>query len=491
MSTASTPLASAVLSCVPLFVYAARDATMRTLNALLALCLLASTGCADVQPAQPGDSGDPNQPGAGQTGDTPGTGGDDSPVPGPGGDPGQADEGGDGFETLCDEEVAQEDAVFGHALCLCGALEDVGQGLRTRSFSRTFGQDPGHGHVGINGQMDVIGYARVGGDLDVGGRVGGIGKITTEGDFQSGGELGGIGAYAVFGDARVNGNVGGLGYVKILGDLYTNGAVQTLGYVDYNTLGGSFSYDASYTPCGCSASEIIDVAAEVAAAGRRNDNGLLPNGGIGAREVVLREGDYYFQTADALIGAGRIDIEGRVRLFVDGDIDSLGHLELNLAQYAELELWVAGSVRTIGNIRFAREEDARARAFKLYVGGPDATVLQVGNARFFGAIYAPQADIGFVGNLQVFGAVVANNIRGAGNLDIFYDTDITVSDDCVDEHPDPADDPECKDDDQCADGSICDEVTHDCVDDPDESECEDDAGCVGRDICIEGECIVL
>ncbi len=496
MSTASVPLAPAVLYIGALIVlWTPRGDSMRLMTALLTACLTL-WGCGDVAPGDPGDGNDPNQPGAGQNGHTPGAPrGDDSPVPGPGGAPedgsGDGDDGGDGFDTLCDEEVAQEDQVFGHALCLCGALEDVGQGLRTRSYSRTFGEDSGHGHVGINGQMDVIGYARVGGDLDVGGRVGGIGTIITQGDFQSGGELGGIGSYAVSGDARVNGNVGGLGYVKILGDLYTNGAVQTIGYVDYTALGGSFPYEAGYTPCGCSPQEIIDVAAEVRAAGTRNDNGLLPNGGIGAREVVLREGDYYFQTADALIGAARIDVEGRVRLYVDGDIDSLGHLELNLAPYAELELWVAGSVRTIGNIRFAREEDARARAFKLYVGGPEAAVLQVGNARFYGAIYAPTADIGFVGNLQIFGSVVANNIRGAGNLDIFYDTDITVADDCIDDHPDPADDPECKDDDQCADGSVCDELTHDCVDEPDERDCEEDADCGGRDICVEGVCLVL
>ena len=451
--------------------------------------LFALSACAD-SPADTGADGSPANNGTARPGG-PAADTDDSPVPGPGGDPDAVgDDGGDDFDTLCDEAPAQEDTVFGHALCLCGALEDVGQGLRTRSFSRTFGDNPGQGHVGINGPMDVIGYARIGGDLDVGGRVGGIGKITTEGDFQSGGELGGIGSYGVFGDARVNGNVGGLGYVHIRGDLYTNGAVQTLGYVDYGTLGGSFSYDPSYTPCGCSDRDIIDVPAEVARARSRNDNGLLPNGGIGAREVTLAAGDYHFSTADALLGAGRIDIEGRVRLYVDGDIDSLGHLELNLAPHAELELWVAGSVRTIGNIRFAREEDARARAFKLYVGGPDAAVLQVGNARFFGAIYAPRADIGFVGNLQVFGAVIANNIRGAGNLDIFYDTDLTVPDDCADDYPDPVDDPECKDDDQCADGSVCDELTHDCVDEPD-NDCVEDSDCGGPDRCIDGVCVVF
>lgn len=471
---------------------------MRLTTVLLIVTFLLA-GCADTPPPAEEGSGDSSanneahRPGGGGPGAGPGGEVDDSPVPGPGGDPEAADtpDDSDDFDDICDEPPQTEDRVFGHALCLCGELADVGQGLRTRSFSRTFGDQPGHGHVGINGKMDVIGYARVGGDLDVGDRVGGIGKITAEGDFQSGGELGGIGSYAIFGDARVNGNVGGAGYVKILGDLYTNGAVQTLGYVDYGALGGSFNYAAGYTPCGCQDRDIIDVAGEVAAARSRNDNGLLPNGGIGAREVVLREGDYYFETADALIGAGRIDVEGRVRLFVNGDIDTLGHLELNLAQYAELELWVSGSVKTVGNIRFAREEDARARAFKLYIGGPEAALLQVGNAKFYGAIYAPRADIGFVGNLQIFGAVFANNIRGAGNLDIFYDTDLTVPDDCIDEHPDPADDPECKDDDQCNEGSICDVVTHDCVDEPGGSDCVEDSDCGGPDRCIDGVCVVL
>lgn len=382
------------------------------------------------------------------------------------------------------------DRPFERALCLCGELADVGQGLRTRSYSRTFGRHEGHGHVGVNGKVDVIGYARVEGNLDVGRSVQGIGKLTTDGDLRSGGDFGGLGSYVVFGDARVNGDLQGIGQIKVEGDLFLNGRQGNLGSMEAGSVRGSYEHPSA-PPCECRGAGVIDVAAEVARRRTQNNNSALPTGGLGFQEVTLRAGEYYFDSVDALVGAAKLRIEGRVAIFLDDDLDAVGHLGVELAPQAELALWVRGSVRSIGNLRFARQEDVRARAFKLYVGGAEAAIVNVGNARFFGGVYAPQADIGFVGNLQVHGAVFARNLRGAGNLEIFYDTDIVVPNDCIDEHPEvvPRDpDETCKDDDECDDDEVCDELTHECVD---EGECEDDGDCPGSDRCIDGQCVVL
>ncbi len=157
---------------------------------------------------------------------------------------------------------------------------------------------------------------------------------------------------------------------------------------------------------------------------------------------------------------------------------------------AELELWVSGSVRSVGNLRFAREADARARAFKLYVGGQSSTIVNVGLGRFYGGIYAPNADLEFAGAVKVYGSLFARNVKGVGSLDVYYDTDIMIPDGCVDQWPDPVDeiDFDCAQDTDCGSGQTCDELNRECID---EADCDHDNECLGNDRCIDGQCAVL
>lgn len=457
---------------------------MARIYLLAGLSCLACLACSESELKVTGDEG---QPGVGQqnTNNNPGqsgSGGNNAAGPGEG-PAGAPDDG------LCGQIPEPADEVFSRAMCLCGDLGDFGQGLRTRSWSHTWGRDEGRGHVAINGTADIVGYANVNGMLEIGGDLKGLGKVTAEGDLRTGGSFGGVGSYAALGDAYVNGDLGGLGYVRVLGDLYINGQVQTLGVVDYENLGGSFAW-SGVPPCGCADHQIIDVAAEVQARRQRNNNSSLPTGGLGLREFTLQSGEYYFDNANLLVGSARIRIEGHVALYLEDDLDTVGNLDIELGPRAELELWVSGSVRTIGNLRFAREGDARARAFKLYVGGEEAAIVNVGLGRFYGGIYAPRADIGFFGGLKIYGSVFARNIHGAGSLDVFYDTDLVVPDDCAESWPDPVDevDRDCKSDDNCPEGQICDELTRECVDEPD---CQNDNDCPGNDRCIDGHCVVL
>ena len=83
-----------------------------------------------------------------------------------------------------------------------------------------------------------------------------------------------------------------------------------------------------------------------------------------------------------------------------------------------LDLYVSGSVRTIGHIDLGNKWDPSA--FRLYIGGGEKGTLDVGNQLFNGAIYAPHADIEYIGNTQIRGAITARTIHGIGNLEIGY-----------------------------------------------------------------------
>ena len=96
-----------------------------------------------------------------------------------------------------------------------------------------------------------------------------------------------------------------------------------------------------------------------------NDNTQLPTL---AGEVSLSSGRYYFGGAQELLGATQINIEGHVELYVEGDIESVGALNIILGPAAELELWLSGTIASVGNIRRQRRWAAAAGFQALYGG---------------------------------------------------------------------------------------------------------------------------
>jgi hypothetical protein len=328
------------------------------------------------------------------------------------------------------ESVTTAPKPLEHALCLCGDLQDVGQGLVTRSFSHAKGDDGGLAHVGINGGVEVVGNFNVGGTLDVAGGVQGVGRLRVGQDLVSGDDVEITGSWTVGRDAWIDSDLSGVGNLDIGRDLYLSGDLEAIGKVKYGQGHRGFRYRG--LPCGCGPEQIIDVAAEVAARRDSNDNTKIP-GGTGATRIVLEDGEFYYADAAPLVGARSIEIRGRVALYVDSDIETVGNLSIELAQGAELRLWVRGKIETVGNLNFTAG-DERPRAFQLFMGGRGAAVMNVGNSTFIGSIYAPEVDIEYVGSLNVRGSLFANNLRGTGNLTIDYDTDIVAPDACADEH---------------------------------------------------------
>ena len=340
--------------------------------------------------------------------------------------------------SSCDDSDAEEgdplyqrDVVFEHALCLCGSLEEVGNGLTTSSRSHLLGGDPDQGHVGINGSAEVVGNFTVGGTLDVAQGLEGVGSLNVGGDLISGRDVDVVGDWGVGGDAWIDGDLSGVGTMNINGDLYLTGGLDTVGPTRYTQGRRGFRYRGA--PCGCGANQIIDVAAEVAARRADNNNAALPDT-IGAVNMTLTSGEYFVSNPGALVGSAKLTIQGRVAIFVEGDFDSVGNLNIQLAENAELELWVSGTINNVGNLSIDVASADRPRAFKLYMGGAGAALVNVGNATLVGAVYAPEVDIEYVGNLTVHGSVFARNLKGTGNLNIVHDTDLPAPDACADAH---------------------------------------------------------
>lgn len=370
------------------------------------------------------------------------------------------------------------------ALCLCGDFDNVGTGLTTRSFSRVHGNDTGLAHVGINGSLNAVGNLTVEGDLDVARGLDGVGDITVARDLITGGSVDIVGDWGVGRDAWIEGDLDVVGNLLIGNDLYLAGGFDAVGDVTYNTARRGFTYGGA--PCGCASNQLLNVTAEVRARKDAATTAALPSG-VGSSDVVLRSGEYYVANPRDLVGSGSITIDGKVGLFVDGDLDTVGSLNIELAPGGELDLWVAGSIKTVGNLQFADERDLHARAFRLFVGGPSSAIIQVGDATFYGSIYAPEADIEYVGDLTVYGSLFADNLEGTGSLAIYYDTDVAAPDPCAEAQPEPVGD-RCDANDDCSSGEACDSLAFQCGA---PRQCDSTDDCPNGRFCIEGQCTGL
>jgi hypothetical protein len=213
--------------------------------------------------------------------------------------------------------------------------------------------------------------------------------------------------------------------------------------------------------------------------------------GEGPSSINLPCGRYYVTSIDAPNGLTLL-AEGRVVLFVDGDMTIGGPLSVETSSDAEVDLFVAGDLRVQSAARFGSAvAPAKTRT---YVGGSDAIDLSASSV-FGGNLYAPRALVHFGAAAELFGALFARTAEFDAAARIHFDRAIrSQGDDCEDGGvpmdgglgPDGGPGP----DGGGADGGM--------VPDaggprdggvPDSGvECDDDLDCPAPELCVEGRC---
>ena len=240
--------------------------------------------------------------------------------------------------TVCGGALAQ--ITFRWAVCSCNSVTDTGL-LLTDSFNSLFGPyvDGGlGGGVGANNNLNLAGAFGVGGSLwadsTAGLNVAGGAKIGIE--LHDNGPFDGLGVEGVGANAYVNGNVTSLGLLTIQGDLYVpqSSVVTPFLVSDQQQILGPVAVGP---PCDCSSSQLIDVAGIVAYGAVNNDNatiGLDPNvfatgALLSATRLDLPCGSYYLSSIQAN-GTMTIAIHGNTALFIGGDVNPNGLLQITL-----------------------------------------------------------------------------------------------------------------------------------------------------------------
>lgn len=325
-------------------------------------------------------------------------------------------------DGTCAGALAED--VFRHAVCACQALSLPGDAATDGFDSRVAPYAPGGGGAALASRLeiDLAGGAVIGGDLIAG--AGGIeagATLDVAGDLVTSGGLGrSSSAITVAGAAQIGGAV----------DVATLDVGGTLTTAPGATLAGAITAGAQQTaavavppPCRCE--EAVDVAAIVldhALSNHDAELGLAPDAlraVAGDATLELPCGRFYL---DGVVGSGAGTITlratGRALLVIDGDVTAAQTLAIELAEDAELDLFVGGTIQ-VGGLRLG--DPARPRALRIYVGAAGSINVPAGST-IAANLHAPRADLAISPpSTELYGALVVARVAGGGALTFHHD----------------------------------------------------------------------
>lgn len=380
----------------------------------------------------------------------------------------------------CGGDLAQR--AFRFAVCSCESLVSSA-GITADSFdSRIAPYSTGGAgaSVGINGRLDLNASGQINGGLwvsDPSGMVAGqAGSLDVSRSLSCAGPVQSQAAVNVGQDAYINGNL--RAQSLNVGGRLTMPEGAALDVTDTARWGERSTAAVQVPPpCDCASHALLDIGALVRARADDNDNaimGLSQDDLRGASGQWSFEcGRYYFRGVQSDSGLD-LHINGRVALFVEGDVSVNGRLTITLGPQAELDLFISGQLNTgeppqIGSV----SRPAQART---YVGG-QGTVQLTGGGQFAGSLYAPRSELVSSGPIEVFGALFARRIVSSGRLTLHYDRALqAAADDCP-----PRTDLACTTCADCRSGACLDGQCQACVRDSD---------CCTPLTCQQGACLI-
>lgn len=373
---------------------------------------------------------------------------------------------GDDAGDECLGNLAQ--TTFRWSLCSCSDL-NVSAKLSTDAFDSTNGPyTPGELGGGVGVDRDVTNWSEavtVGGTLWVAG---------TE-QYSSSGP-----ASAVKSDFHLGGSWKASTPFTVAGPAYVVGELSGV-----DVAGKTTSVAAVAKACDCD-KKPIPIAEIVAARRTANDNAainldaaVLESPGRALR-LDLPCGRYYFTKIQTSLDT-TIHVHGRTAIFVEGDVQSSSSLAFTLEPDAELDLFVAGTLKVSDTFVFGSPNyPALSRA---YIGGADKIALS-DDVRLAGQLYAASSEqLVWSAKNDIYGAVLAGSFRSSDVTQIHYDRGVLKAGiDCPGGGEGGGGSSEC--------GS-CEDCHNQACKNGHCGECESDGDCCAPLKCRAGSCVPL
>jgi hypothetical protein len=334
-----------------------------------------------------------------------------------------------GLLSTCPDQLVQR--AFRYALCTCDDYVNS-HALVTDAFDGSKGPyDPSTatpgGSVGVNGNLSSSA-----GDLTVGGSLWAsspadidTGAVLVSGELHAQGELHPTGNVSVAGDAWLAGGIQTTGDLTVHGTLHVPSDVPIdVGGMNFGTPDRAAFQVAPV--CDCDPSDFVDVAGVVATYAEHNDDApstiqrdTLANV-TSDLQVTLPCGRYYLKSIGAGSASIQITIQGRVAIFVAGDV-STSDFSVVVPTGSELDLFVAGGVTVAGVFEVGSTQNpARARTYV-----ENAVNLQSAST-LAGNLYAPSATVTIGGSAPtiLYGSIFARSVSAGSDLTLHYDESI-------------------------------------------------------------------
>jgi len=331
--------------------------------------------------------------------------------------------------SVCAAQLAE--LAFRYALCTCDGYVS-NQALTTDAFDSSDGPYDAAsalqgGSVGTNGNINAGGTLSVGGSLWASDPTGltTSAVVTASGELHVQGEVHSGPSLSVGADAWMASGIQTSGSVTIGGTLHlpqgeplSIGGTETIGAIAT----GGFLVSAA---CDCAPQDLVDIAGYVALYRTANDDAaagidpkLLENV-TSAVSATIPCGRIYFTSIGGTAPI-HLTTQGRVAIFVGGNLSTTSDFVVDVPSGSELDLFVEGDV-TVGGA-FQAGEAANPSKARTYVGGSGTLNLQ-GAAQMAGNLYAPHAQLVLGGSAPttLFGSIFAARLNAGADLTIHYD----------------------------------------------------------------------
>jgi hypothetical protein len=365
------------------------------------------------------------------------------------------------------------DKTFRFAVCSCSTLSWSGT-LTTDSFNSATGQSGESASIGANLGASSSSSYDIGGSLWSGApglSVTGSGRVSKDvhvGGFDS------TAPQTVGGDLFSDGAAGS--YITVAGSVHVPSGTMLK---SVTATGGVVNEPVSIAePCNCK-DPIVNPASVVDFVKTKNDNAV---GNVASAALTdfhdpqtldLPCGRYFF---DEISGSATLTFKltGRTVVAVDGKLALSGAFNFELAEGAELDLFVRGDLGFSGSNTWGNL--AKPASIRVYAAG---TKVQLsGGTRLGGNLYAPNAKLSSSGNIEVSGSLFGQVVSFTGETKVHYDEAILEVEGC-----DPPTTTGCDDCEDCHGGApAC--VKGEC------QACRSDADCCPPLVCNQGSCVL-
>lgn len=320
-----------------------------------------------------------------------------------------------GNRDICSGAIAQ--TTFRFALCTHDAYV-TSVGLETDSFSAAAGYVPGGrgGSVGIDASFSATAPVTLGGSLWASGVS--ATSLNVAGELRDQGALDSMGTISIDHDAFVANDVD-------VQDL-TVGGTLTLPMASMLTIRGANNAPRVMRapvsiPVPCDFTNTLNIAGYAIAHETLNHNAGIVDShqleNFTTTQLSLPCGRFYLTKING--GSLTIIAGGRTALFVGGDVTLMQDLTVQLADGAELDLFIAGGLSVGGTVNVGSQ--AQPNRARMYVGG---TVQLGATGTFGGNFYAPDAILQVSADLEIFGSLFVRAVSASGHVKVHYDTDV-------------------------------------------------------------------